>query len=104
MLDRIKAFADTMKGVLLYVLTPLLFLAGAIYYLMTKNTELKTDLEAKDGEEKLNELQGEETKVDESAASASDEYARLRDAYMRASHQSSGQSSSGQGSADPHSD
>lgn len=82
MLEKLKNFAESVKSVVLYIITPVAFIAGYIWYLLSKNESLEQKLQEKEGEEKLNELKGEQTKVDESAATLLDKYEKLRSSYV----------------------
>lgn len=81
MLDKLKQLGEAGKGFLLYILTPLAFIAGLIFFLITKNRDLEDEVMAKDGDIKLKGLQDEQKAVDSSANNDVDTYERLRDAY-----------------------
>ena len=83
MLEKLKAFAETAKGWLLYVLTPLAFLAGIIYYLITSKEALQHKLDESNAEKNIDETKIEETQVDAQANNTVDDYDKLRDAYLK---------------------
>lgn len=83
MLEKIKAFAESVKSVLLYILGPIAFVAGIIYYYVTKTHTLEDELKAKDGQEKLNELKGEQKSTDSAAVESNESYTAVRDRYKQ---------------------
>lgn len=84
MLDKLKQLAESIKQIALYIMAPLLVLGGAIYYLFAENRSLKDEVKAKDGDEKLEVLKGEEIKVDSGANDVVGKYERLLEQYNAA--------------------
>lgn len=78
MLTKIKAFWSYVHDILLNILIPLAMVGGYIYYILTENKDLKTQLQATKGQEKLNELQGEQKTDDTTATDAVDAFEALR--------------------------
>lgn len=78
MFEKIKAFAGSVKDVVLYILTPLAFIAGYIFFLIQKNHRLEDEVRAKDGETKLGGIRGEKKQIDAAAADLVSEYEKLR--------------------------
>lgn len=100
MLDKIKAFWGNVKDVVVYIVAPLSFLAGYIWYLLTQNHKLEDELQAKDGDEKIKELQGEQKEIDSGAGDAVAQFEKLR-AGLLARSPSSGEGYSGSTNTDP---
>ena len=84
MSEKLKAFGEAAKAVLVYVLAPLACILGYIYYLTAKNTTLKDELAAGKRDERTKELENDTKEVDRSADDAVAEYERQRRAYMQA--------------------
>lgn len=101
MIEKIKTFAESVKNVMLYIVTPIAFVVGFIYYLIVKNHRLEDELNIKEGEKKLGELKGQQKEIDDRADASSAEYERLKRDYLRGSHQGSGPGDSGQDGSDP---
>ncbi len=98
MLETLKAIGEAAKKVVLYILTPFIVVAIIIYYLVKKKDDLEDQLKAKEGTDKLKELQGEQKQIDSNANDAVSEYEKLRGAYVRSnpgSVQSGGGSTEG---------
>ena len=74
MMDKIKAFWGSVKDVLMYIIAPIAFCVGYIFYLTAKNDELKDELETAHFTTKDEELAHEETSIDQSAAAAIAEF------------------------------
>lgn len=100
MLEKIKAFGEAAKEVVLYILTPLAFIAGYIFYLVKKSRGLEDRLKEAEGEKKLGELHQKQTDIDSNANNFDAEYERLRKDYLSGSDQGSGPSPEGEGPTD----
>lgn len=81
MIEKLKTFIDSIKSVVLVIIGPLAFIAGFIYYLITKNTELKNELQTEKAGEKLNELQNAQITIDSNANSDVSNYEELKGRY-----------------------
>jgi hypothetical protein len=92
MLDKLKAFAETAKGWLLYVLTPLAFIAGFIYYLITSKEALQHKLDESNAEKNIDESKIQEGEIDEKANEATDSYDAIRKQYLKDNPSGSDQS------------
>lgn len=53
MIEKLKALGEAAKGVLVFILTPLLFVAGFIYYLITRNDSLQGQLRRERADKEL---------------------------------------------------
>ncbi len=78
MLEKTKAFAQSCKDVILYILLPVGLVVGFILHLINQNKELSDEVAAKEGDEKLKEIQGEKKQIDSVANDAIDEYEKLK--------------------------
>lgn len=83
LLQKLKLLADSAKGVILFILTPLSFIGGFIYYLLVQNSKLKEGLKEAQEEATHEKTRNEEAVIDEDSKHSSDDYAQLRDAYLR---------------------
>lgn len=81
MLDKIKQFGDTAKTVLFYILAPFAALLGGIFFLWKREKDLETEVKAKEGDEKLKELSGEQEQIDDTANDTVTAYERLYAKY-----------------------
>ena len=83
MLDRLNALTEVVKKMVLYILTPLAFIVGFFYMLLSKNKELVTKIE----DQKLKDELGkslEKGVTDEAKAHDVElAYQRARDEYLR---------------------
>lgn len=95
MLDRIKAFAEASKNVIIYILTPIAFVLGALYYLLTKNKELTEQVKQEKFDVTHNNTIDEQKTADATASDALSEYEKLRSAYVSGNPGSLRQGSSG---------
>lgn len=84
MIEKLKAFAESAKAVLLYVLAPLAFVLGYIYHLTARNSQLKDEIKAGKRDERTKEIENETKEVDRDALDALSEYERRRGAYLQA--------------------
>lgn len=84
MIEKLRAFAESAKAVLLYVLAPLAFVLGYIYYLTAKNSQLKDEIKAGKRSERTKEIENETKEVDRDALDALSEYERRRGEYVAA--------------------
>lgn len=83
MLAKLENLVNSAKGFLIWIVTPLAFVAGFIFYLLNSNSELKAKVGQSKEEVKLNELKTEETAVDKEADSSLSAYDSVRDAYLK---------------------
>lgn len=70
MLEKLKAFADSARGVFMLIVGPFVFLAGFLWYYISKSHRLEDEIKATEGQKKLNELQGEQKQIDSHANDA----------------------------------
>ncbi len=75
MIERIKKFVT-------FVLTPLLFVAGFIYYLITKKQSLESEVTKLKSQGKIKDLIHEKEKAKEKADEAVTDYKSTRDKYL----------------------
>ena len=78
-----KEFWERIKGYFIFIVTPLSFLLGFTYYLLTKNQALRNKLEQSEAEKKINELEVKKGAIDEKANNAVSDYESARDEYYK---------------------
>jgi hypothetical protein len=107
MLDRLKAIAEAVRGVLLWIVAPLAILGGYVFYLLNKNRQLQNEISIQKMDSDLDKLRSEEGKADAASSQASSDFESLASEYEREhgsgvpAGNSSGQNgASGKGSAD----
>ena len=83
MIDKLKAFYESIKGILIYVLTPIAFILGIIYYLVTKNSSLKNQLQTLKTEGEIDEEKRNVSEAKVEADNADIDYKSIRDAYLK---------------------
>lgn len=83
LVTKIKAFWSASGALVLGVVGPIVAAIAYVSYLLSKNRELETEIQAKDGDNKLEELKGEQKNIDTGASASVLDYQRIRDAYLR---------------------
>lgn len=81
MLDKIKNIGEAAKNVMLYILAPLLVLLSGVFFLWKREKDLEDQVQSKDGEIKLKEIEGEKKQVDSSSNDLVNSYERLYSRY-----------------------
>ena len=74
---------DKIKEYLFKVIAPLAFVLGYVYYLVTKNTSLRRELEVEKIEKQQAQFEAEQKELKNEADNAVDRYIKLRDEYVR---------------------
>lgn len=92
MIEKLKAFGEAAKSTLLYIIAPILFVLGYIYYLTTKNKNLKAEIAHMQADESISKTQQELQEAQNASNDAEKNYESIRDAYLKQSSDSSGQS------------
>jgi cbb3-type cytochrome oxidase subunit 3 len=82
MIEKLKNVLGIFKELLVFVITPIIFLIGFIYYLLTQNKLLKEENAEEHATGQLKELQGEQKQVDNNANTADASYEILRNQYL----------------------
>lgn len=100
MLDRLKKIGEAAKQVVLFILVPVFFVAGYVYYLLTKNKNLEDALAASEADKKLEVLKGEQTEIDNESTDALERYRKLRGEALSGSDSSLRPGPSGAGVTD----
>lgn len=85
MLQRLKDFFASIKGVFLYVIFPLVMLGWYIRHLLGLNAKLTQELEQEKFNEVSNDTKQKEEEIDSKANSAVSDFEHLRDAYEKLS-------------------
>lgn len=90
MIQKLKDLLDSIKGILLWVVLPILGLFGYIYYLLQSKSTLKEKLAEKTADEvelkqdmTLQKVQEELDAITKQSTDSVAEFERLRDAYVR---------------------
>lgn len=83
MLDKIKKVLDIVKGILLYILTPVGILLGYVYYLTTKANALRDQLAHSKAEAELAKILTKKADKENEANKDEDYYRTLRDTYIK---------------------
>lgn len=86
MIEKIRAFGESCKVILSYVLMPLAFIAGAIYYLITRNTQLREKIERNEVQNKIEEEKKDANVAIEKATETESDYAAIRAAWRKEHH------------------
>lgn len=73
---------DKIKQTVIWIVTPLAFIAGYIYYLLTSRTALQHKLDQATSEKDLIKDSVEKEKADEKAKQSTADYQSLRDEYL----------------------
>lgn len=81
MLEKLKSLGEAAKNVVLFILTPIAFIAGIIFYLWSGKTELTQKLKESEAEKDLKESLGEKLQIDKQANASYDDYERARKQY-----------------------
>jgi hypothetical protein len=81
--EKWEKLLEAAKKLLLYVVAPVLFVAGYIYYLVTQNTELKGKLARSESDRKFDRLSEEARKAEEVAREAETRYLDTVAQYQR---------------------
>lgn len=82
MIEKLKAYLEVVKGALLFIVTPIVFLVGGIYYLIAQNTSLKDKLGQSEAEKHLAKILTEKEEAKNEANSKEDDYNTLRNKYV----------------------
>ena len=82
-LTRVKLFWAQVKDVVVYIVTPIAFALGYIYYLLGKNEQLESQLELSKALERQKELKNEQDEVDSEASNSFSDYDRVKREFLR---------------------
>lgn len=89
MLEKLRTIGEAAKQVILFIVTPLAFIAGVIYYLVSRNKDLERKLSTTEVErdlaarlERIEERKREANESSKEAISAEDAYRAIRDKYL----------------------
>jgi len=83
MLERIKTFGEAAKNLILWVIAPLAFVAGFLYFLILgKNTEISS-LKIKQSEDAVANTLDKVGEASTNAANSETDYDTARDAYHK---------------------
>lgn len=82
MLEKIKALGESAKGVLLYLVLPLVGIFVYISGLLRRNESLKDQLDSVKRQQELSGVQNEKKVIDEQAAKALADYVSANSDYL----------------------
>lgn len=83
MIDQIKNAAAAVRGFILWILTPLLLVAGLILYLFQKDKALQGKIDRMQKNTVLDKAITDAEKAQEVSNEASSDYRTVRDAYLK---------------------
>lgn len=82
MLDKLKRLIEVIKSGFWYVVGPLAFIGGSIWYLFSRNQDLKDQLMESKAEKELAKVLAKKVEIDNEANKSTDDYKHLRDKYL----------------------
>jgi len=78
-----KTAIDKIKELGLYIVMPVVFIAGVIYYLITKNTSLKTEIKILNSGKEIEDAKDNAKTLEEEATRKADDFYKLSDEYFK---------------------
>jgi len=90
MIEKAKAAYAAVRDFLIYLVTPLAFLAGFIYYMFAKQRGLEDKISDLTRDQRQKNFEGKVIEDEIEVEKATSDYARLRDEYLK-QHGESGQ-------------
>jgi hypothetical protein len=88
-LEKLQAFGQSAKAIVLFVLAPIFIVAGGIFYLLTKNRALQTQITELNSNKEVIKDEVADSQATTEATTSLDAYRSLRQQYL-ASKKSSG--------------
>jgi Tfp pilus assembly protein PilO len=85
MLEKLKAFGEGAKNVVLFIVGPVIGILAYFFYLKGKNTELEAQVRQTQAERDLAGTLAKKEDATNEANKAEDDYHRTRSAYLNAS-------------------
>lgn len=85
MIDKVKKAVAVIKEAGLYVVAPVVFFAGILYYLITQRTSLQTQVKRLENEGEIKDAKQDANDAETEAAAAYSDYVRARDAALSGS-------------------
>ena len=76
-----KKILEKIKELGLYIVMPVVFIAGIIYYLITKNTSLKTQIKILNSGKEIEDAKDKAKTLEEEANRKADHFYGLADQY-----------------------
>lgn len=77
-----KSMFEKIKEFGLYLVTPIVFIAGVVYYLITKNTSLKTEISILKSGKEIENAKDDANEKEKQANDAVSNYESVRDKYL----------------------
>ncbi len=90
---------ERLKKILIFIVTPIAFVIGYVYFVLTAKKRVEDDLLISTQKEKLSELKGEEKQIDARANDAVAKFQRIRDAFLSGRDNVGGRGDSGKDGA-----
>jgi len=81
MLEKLKSLGDSAKNFFMFIVGPILAVAGIVVYLFLGNKDLKEKLAESNAEGNLKELEGEKDEIDKKANESLSDYSKLKSEY-----------------------
>ncbi len=83
MLEKFKRLGEAAKSVIIFIITPVVFVAGIIYYLVKQKNTLQSELQREKSGRELDQVKNKATEAEKESEDAVKNYNDIRDAYKR---------------------
>ncbi len=81
MLEKLKSFVESTKGIILSIVMPIIGVLAFIWFLLTRNRELKNEIDILRATHELEQADKLIEKNKEKSDNAEEEYKHIRDTY-----------------------
>lgn len=92
MIERLKALGESAKGILIFIVTPVLFVIAYIYYLTTKNQNLKQEISHLEANDNIQKTMDQLQEAQHASTDAEADYNRIKSEYLKQQRDGGGQS------------